>query len=43
MELKISEELKKAIKKEFGNISGVLKIELNQGGIRAAYLTVKLK
>lgn len=43
MEQKISEELKKAIKKEFKNISGVLKIELNQGGIRAAHLTIKLK
>lgn len=42
-DLKISEELKAALKKEFKNLSGTLKIELNQGGVRAAYLTIKLK
>ncbi|MGR3220862.1 MAG: hypothetical protein ACUZ8H_13750 [Candidatus Anammoxibacter sp.] len=41
--MEISEEFKKAIKKEFKNISGILKIELNQGGVRAAHLTIKIK
>lgn len=39
----LSEEFKKAIKKEFGNTSGTLKIEINQGGVRTAYLTIKIK
>lgn len=42
-EFEISKELKEAIKKEFKNLSGILKIEINQGGVRAAYLTIKLK
>ena len=39
----LSEEFKKAVKKEFTSFTGTVKLELSQGGISDAYLKIKLK